>query len=387
MFISIITFVIVLGFLVFVHELGHFIAAIKTGTKAEEFGLGLPPRIFGWRRNAENRKKWEWVGPKVKSEETKHTIYSFNWLPIGGFLKIKGENEDTDGDDSLNTKSMGQRALVMSAGVIMNFIAAIVILTIAFNIGFPSIIDEDTDLSRVSDRYVQIGSVIEDSPAAQAELQLDDVLLTLDGVQPVTIDDVQGIVRAKANQPIEVAVLRGDETLTTNITPVFLEETQAPAIGVGLLEVGTVSYPIHEALWRGISGTGFVTVEIFKVIGRLISGAFTAAEVKDQIAGPVGIAVLTGQFVEMGFVFVLQFAALLSINLAIINILPFPALDGGRLLFIIIEKVRGRPVSRKIENTIHTVGFVILIGLIIYVTAYDFSRFGSQIMGAVRGIF
>jgi len=387
MLIQIITFLVVLTFLVFIHELGHFYTARKTGTKVEEFGLGLPPRIFGYRKNPETNK-WEWVkGSKIKSEDTVNTIFSMNWLPIGGFVKIKGENEDVVGEDSFAAKSVGRRALMLSAGVIMNFLAAMALLAIAFNIGFPSIIEEDTNLSRVSDRYVQIGSVLENSPAAQANLQLDDELVSLDGVKPITIDEVQDIVSNKESQAIEVVVKRGDETVTADISPIYLEETQTAALGVGLLEVGTISYPIHEAIWRGVSGTGFVTVEIFKVIGRLISGAFTSAEVKDQIAGPVGIAVLTGEFVEMGFVFVLQFAALLSINLAIINILPFPALDGGRLLFVLIERVRRRPVSRKIENMIHTVGFVILIGLIIYVTAYDFSRFGSQILGAVRSIF
>ena len=167
----------------------------------------------------------------------------------------------------------------------------------------------------------------------------------------------------------------------------YLEATDNIALGVGLVEIGTIRYSFHQAIWKGVSGTATVTVEIFKVIGRLIGTAFSGGEIKEQISGPVGIAVLTGQFIDLGFVYVLQFAALLSINLGIINILPFPALDGGRILFIIIEKVRGRPVSKKIESIVHTTGFALLILLIIFVTYKDISRFSDQILGAVRGIF
>jgi regulator of sigma E protease len=387
MFLTIITFVIVLGFLVFVHELGHFITARKTGTKAEEFGMGLPPRIFGLRRRADNPKKWEWVGPKTKAEETKHTIYSLNWLPIGGFLKIKGENDDEIGSDSFSVKSAGQRSLMLGAGVIMNFIFAAVILSIAFMVGFPSVLDNEVDLAKVKNRQVQIASILPDSPADQAAIQAGDIILGLDELVPEEIDQVQSFVSSHENQPISVQLRRGREVVSVSVTPEYIEETEKPALGVGLLEIGTVRYPIHEAIWRGVSGTVTVTIEIFKVIGRLIGTAFAGGEVEEQIAGPVGIAVLTGQFIDLGLVYVLQFAALLSINLAIINILPFPALDGGRILFIVIEKLRGRPVSKKIESIVHTTGFALLILLIIFVTYKDISQFGDQILGAVRGIF
>lgn len=387
MLLTIITFVIILGFLVFVHELGHFIVARKTGTKAEEFGMGLPPRIIGVRRRADNPKKWQWVGPKTKAEESTHTIFSLNWLPIGGFLRIKGENEDEIGTDSFSAKSAGQRSFMLSAGVVMNFIFAVIILSIAFMIGFPSAIDENTDLSKVKNRQVQIVSILPDSPADQAAIQSGDILLKLDNLIPETIDQVQEHVRTRENQAISVEVSRGSEVIRLMITPAYLEQTDNLALGVGLVETATISYPVHQAIWRGVTGTVAVTIEIFKVIGRLIGTAFSGGEIKEQIAGPVGIAVLTGQFIDLGFVFVLQFAALLSINLGIINILPFPALDGGRILFIIIEKVRGRPVSKKIESIVHTTGFALLILLIVFVTYKDISRFGDQILGAVRGIF
>ena len=387
MFLTIITFVIILGFLVFVHELGHFITARKTGTKAEEFGMGLPPRIFGVRRSADNPKQWQWVGPKVKAEETKHTIYSLNWLPIGGFLRIKGQDDDDIGADSFSAKTPGQRTLILAAGVIMNFIFAAIILSFAFMIGFPSAIDENTNLARVKNRQVQIVSILPDSPADQADIQVGDIMLSLDNIVPEQIDQVQDFVRSHDNQEIKLSVRRGADAVTVGVTPLYLEATDNIALGVGLVEIGTIRYSFHQAIWKGVSGTATVTVEIFKVIGRLIGTAFSGGEIKEQISGPVGIAVLTGQFIDLGFVYVLQFAALLSINLGIINILPFPALDGGRILFIIIEKVRGRPVSKKIESIVHTTGFALLILLIIFVTYKDISRFSDQILGAVRGIF
>jgi len=387
MFLTIITFVIVLGFLVFVHELGHFIVARKTGTKAEEFGMGLPPRIIGIRRRADNPKKWQWVGPKVKAEETANTIYSLNWVPVGGFLKIKGENEDEIGSDSFSAKSAGRRSLMLAAGVIMNFIFAAILFSAAFMVGLPSAIENNTDLSKVENRQVQIASVLPNSPAEQAGIQAGDIILNLDKLVPEEIDQIQNFVSSHENKEISLKIRRVVDTLSINITPTYIKDANKPALGVGLVEIGTIHYSLPEAIWRGIKSTINVTVEIAKVIGGLISSIFKGTSTGQQIAGPVGIAVLTGQFVKLGLAYVLQFAALLSINLGIINILPFPALDGGRILFIIIEKFRGKAVSKKIENIIHTVGFALLILLIVFITYKDISRFGDQILGAVRGIF
>lgn len=374
MFITIIVFIVILSLLVFVHELGHFVTARKAGVKVFEFGLGLPPRVVGLRRKADNPKKWEWIyGGKEVAEETVHTIYSLNLLPIGGFVKPKGEDEYIKDQDSLTTKPAGIRALVMSAGVIMNFLTAMVILAVAFALGFPSVITDETDLSRVKDRQVQVASVVAESPAAVAGIEPGDIILSLSGLTPTTVTEIQETV-ANTDQALSIEIQRGAEIINSEVTPQYYEETQGPALGVGLLEIGTVRYPIHEAIWKGVSGTVLITGRVLQVFGDIITGGFTAQELEEQIAGPVGIARMTGDFIDLGFVFVLQFAALLSINLAIINIMPFPALDGGRIVFIIIEKIRGKPVSQKVENIFHTVGFALLILLILVVTFNDISR-------------
>lgn len=378
MFFTIVIFLVILSFLVFVHELGHFITARRAGVKVYEFGLGLPPRAIGLRRNAINPKKWELVGSKQKAEETGNTIYSLNWLPIGGFVKPKGEDEYLKDEDSLTTKPAGVRALVMSAGVLMNFLTAMVILTITFMVGFPSLITPETDLSRIHDRQVKIAEILDESPAALSGFESGDIISKINSLEPETVEQVQNIISSSNGEAVEVTLLRDDEVITTQVTPEYVEEAEMLALGVSLYEIGVERYALHEAVWQGVKGTVIITGKILQVLGDIITGGFTAQELEEQIAGPVGIARMTGDFIDLGIVALLQFAALLSINLAIINILPFPALDGGRILFIIIEKIRGKPVSQKIENIFHSLGFALLILLILLVTYNDIAKLLSN---------
>lgn len=387
MLITIITFIIILSALVFVHELGHFWTARKAGVKVDEFGIGIPPRIIGIRKTNTPGKKWELVSAKEEAEKTTHTIYSLNWLPIGGFVKIKGENGEDEGPDSFVSKSAGKRSFILSAGVIMNVLFTIVLLSAVFLIGFPTTINENSDLSRIRDPHLQIVSVIESSPAHEAGMQPGETIRAIDNTPITTVDEIQKYISDHKSQTINVTLEHEGQERTLTVTPYQIPDQQIYGFGIGLVEVGTIRFPLHIAVWKGIQGTYNLTAEIFRVLGQIFADLYAHGKVEQQLAGPVGIAVLTGEVVDLGFVHVLQFAALLSINLAIINILPFPALDGGRILFVIIEKFRGRAVSRKIENVIHTVGFFILIGLIILVTISDISHFGGQILGAVQRVF
>lgn len=389
MLLTIITFIIILGLLVLVHELGHFITARIFKTKVEEFGFGLPPRLIGFYQvkspkgdHVTNKRNWIW-GKKFKSEKAPHTIYSFNWIPVGGFVKIKGENESEIKDkDSFGSRKIWQRAIMLSAGVIMNVILCVVLLSIGFGIGIPSVLDDDilSQVKSVRDEKIQIVSISKDSPAESVGLTLGDAILALDNYKVISIENLQNYVHQHESQVVNLQVNRGGKILNMEIVPKVLATSNKRAVlGVGLVKTGIVTYPWYQSLWQGIKATYNLIVAILIALGSLLKNIILTGEVTTELAGPVGIAVLTGQVVNLGFVYVLQFAALLSLNLAIINFLPIPALDGGRIVFLIIEKVRGRVVNRKIENLVHNIGFAILMILIVLVTYRDLVRWGGQI--------
>jgi regulator of sigma E protease len=357
MFFTIIIFFFILGLLVFVHELGHFIAARRNGVAVHEFGFGFPPRIFGIKRG--------------------ETIYSINWIPLGGFVKIKGENgENREEEDSFGNKKVWQRALILAAGVLMNFVLAAVLLGIGFTVGMPEVINGQSGLAKIRDTKIEIVQILDGSPASNAELSPGDEIISIDGQKIDTINSIQEYIDAKAQSLIKVTVLRNGEILEKEITPVILEATGKGGIGIGLLKSGIVSYPWYIAPWKGLEGAVFFTKEILLAFYDLIKNLIVAQKVAVELSGPVGIAVLTGQVARMGFAYVIQFTALLSLNLAVINFLPFPALDGGRILFLIIEKIKRRPVNQKIENVVHNIGFLLLMCLIVLVTYRDIAKFG-----------
>jgi len=383
MLLTIITFVIILGLLVLVHELGHFISAKIFKTKVEEFGFGLPPRLFGFYKDKNGKRKWVW-GKKFKSENAPNTVYSLNWVPIGGFVKIKGENQsEIKEPDSFGNKKIWQRSIILSSGVLMNVVLCIVLLSIGFGIGIPSVLDNEvlSQAKSIRNEKIQIVSINKDSPAALAGLTVGDAIISIDNQKIKSIKDLQNYVNQHKNQLVNLRIDRGGEVKEIRIAPKVLDTSNNKAVlGVGLVKTGIVTYPWYESLWQGVKTTYNLAIIILAALGNLLKNIITTGEVTAEIAGPVGIAVLTGQVVNLGFVYVLQFAALLSLNLAIINFLPFPALDGGRIVFLIIEKVRGRGVNRKIENLVHNIGFAILMILIVLVTYRDLARWGGKLL-------
>ncbi len=377
MLLTIITFILVLSVLVFAHELGHFMMARKFGVRAEEFGFGFPPRAFGVYKN--NNGQWKFVWGSKKVADSPGTVYSINWLPLGGFVKIKGENgEDEKAADSFASRPIYQRAIMLSAGVVMNIILAAVLISAGFMIGLPQALDSQLDAqAKVSDRKIQIVEVMKNTPAEVAGLKIGDTILSINGNNFSNFEALQKFVADNVGGQLDYRIKRGQEYLDLVIMPRVLTETGLGGIGIGITETGIVSYPWYLAFWEGIKTTLFLTWAIITAFYEMIKGLTLGHGVTADLSGPVGIATLTGQVARLGFVYLLQFTALLSINLAVINFFPFPALDGGRVLFLIIEKIKRSPVKREVEGAIHNIGFALLIVLILLVTFRDVAKFGN----------
>lgn len=373
---TLIIFIIILGLLVFVHEAGHFFTARKCGVKSEEFGFGFPPRICGWKK-INGKRKFFWG--KGKDEEiSEDTVYSLNWIPLGGFVKIKGEEGEGAGDpDSFASQKIWKRSLIIVAGVVMNFVLAVVLLSVGFMIGLPQVVDDNMGTAKITDAKIQIVDVLKGTPAAQAGLETSDTILSADSQKFSDLKPLQDYIDQKTGSTITFELQRDTQTLTKEVVPVKLAETGRGGVGIGLIKTGLVSYPWYISIWKGFAASVNLVEEIVLALWGLITGLIITHKVAVDLSGPVGIAVLTGHMVRMGFIYLLQFTALLSINLAIVNILPFPALDGGRLLFLLIEKVRGKPVNSKIENSAHNIGFALLMLLIIVVTYRDVLKFSN----------
>ncbi|MBI5466285.1 MAG: RIP metalloprotease RseP [Candidatus Kerfeldbacteria bacterium] len=355
---TIIVFIAILALLVLAHEWGHFFTARRLGVAVQEFGFGFPPRA------------WSTLRGGVR--------YSVNWLPLGGFVKLKGEGGEYKGEpDSFAAQAPWRRSIILTAGVTMNVILAALLLSLGFVVGLPTVLDE-TQLSSARDVKIQVISVVPSSPAAVAGFEPGDTIMAINKQSFVTLTELQNYVAAHAVGSLVVTLERADQIIDKALTPTLLPATGARAVmGVSLVQSGIISYPWPQAVIRGVEQTWYLAREIVLAFIDLFRNLLVHQQVPKDIAGPVGIAVLTGQVVELGFIYVLQFAALLSLNLAIINILPFPALDGGRLLFVIIAKLRRKPNNEQIEALVHNIGFALLMLLVLVVTYRDVLRFGG----------
>ncbi len=354
---TLLVFIIILGILVFVHEVGHFVLAKKVGAKVEEFGFGFPPRIL-----------------KIKKGGT---IYSINAIPLGGFVKILGEDgEDKQNKYSFANKKIWQRFLILIAGVTMNFLLAAVLLSIAYGVGLPQAVGDEENFSQTK---VQISLVVPGSPAEQSGLKIGDEIISLQG-KAGAIDNiiktgqVIGFADANKGESMVINIKRGQEVVAANIIPRQNPPEGEGPMGIGLARVAMISYPWYESIWRGFASAGELTWLTIVGLGTLLWGFFQTGKMAADVYGPVGIFSLTGQAAQMGFIYLLQLAAILSLNLAVINALPFPALDGGRLLFLLIEKIKGSPVSQRTEKIVHSAGFAFLILLMAAVTLRDVVR-------------
>ena len=364
---SIIIFIAVLVLIILVHELGHFLAAKFFDIKTEEFGIGFPPRL----------KTLFWWG------ETRFTL---NAIPFGGFVKIFGEDpteesiEGPEKERSFVNKNRAIQAVVLFSGVFFNALLAVLFIFLAFLIGIP--VSEGTyDSEYVDDARVTVMNVLEDSPADLAGLEVRDVLLKVQDVQGEEMliegnDDLSTFLSTRNNEEVTVYYERDSVQEEISVVPQegLIEEDVGPAIGVGVVSVGTASFPPHIALVEGVKHSVDLIVLITVGLTDFIANIFTGGADFSEIAGPVGIVGLVGDAWSIGFAYLLYFTAIISLHLTVINLLPFPALDGGRLLFVGIESVTRKTIKPEIANALNSIGFILLVLLMIAVTVNDFSR-------------
>ena len=346
MWITIISFLGILVVLIIAHELGHLVTAKASGVRVEEFGLGLPPRLLSVRRG--------------------ETLYSLNAIPLGGFTKMAGEG-DPKVPRSLASKSIGTRLLVLSSGSLMNLLLPLLLFSIAFMVPHTMVTEP-----------VVIKEVAPNSPAAAAGIEAGDVIISINEKLVRNTGDLHRYIYLYLGQEITLLTEHGDSTKEVQLIPRWKPPEDEGAIGISLdidaimsnRTIVSQRYPFWEAIPLGASEC----IETFVLLKNgIISMIIGAAPV--EFAGPVGIAQLTGEVAKAGIRPLLVFAAFLSINLAIINIFPLPALDGGRIAFVLLEWVRrGKRVSPKTEGLVHFIGFAMLMAVILLITYQDIIR-------------
>lgn len=384
---TIIIFIAILSLLVLVHEFGHFIMARRFGMKVYEFGMGFPPRLGGFYRDPVTGKfVWVWgkgkstlsgtVGGDERVEEYPATLYSLNWLPIGGFCKIKGESGDEAASpDSFAAHPAWQRLIVLVAGVFMNILLAAVLLSIGFGIGSPTIVDGPIDARAmiVTPASVVVQQVVADSPAKVAGVLAGDHIQSIAGEMVTSSTAVTRIVAAHGTSTYAIVVLRSGVEETLQITPTMVRRNNQdiPHIGVAVAEIVVVRYPWYLAIGKGVVAAFAGVVTIIITFGYLILELVRGHGLVADVSGPVGIASVVGQSARLGMPYLINVTAMISLSLAAINILPIPALDGGRALFVVLEKVLRRKTALKYEQLAHTIGFILLMILIVVVTGRD----------------
>jgi len=343
MFISIVAFLGVVMVLIIAHELGHFVTAKISRVAVDEVGLGFPPRLLSLKRG--------------------ETRYSLNAIPLGGFVKMAGE-EDPRAPGSLAGKSTGARLLVLGSGSMMNFLLPLLLLSIAF------MVPRDVTVGQVL-----VAEVAPASPAARAGIESGDILLEMNGDLIRNTGDLQRNVQLNLGQEVTLLVKHGDDTTgEVRVTPRWRPPEGQGRIGVAVRTVSPTTVREYYPFWQAIPMGVDECIKIFTLFKNGIISMIIGTE-RALVAGPVGIAQLTGEVDKAGLSPLLEFAAFLSINLAIVNIFPLPALDGGRIVFVLLEWVRrGKRVPAKVEGMIHWVGFMLLIGAMLLVTYQDILR-------------
>ena len=340
-------------------------------------------------------KKWRWVWgnkPIVPENDNEQlyegTVYSINLIPLGGFVQIKGEDNNNADLDSFVVKPAWQKAIVMVAGVAMNIILAAILFSVGYTIGLPMLTDKISDISVVQNRSLEIIQVLPDKPAALAGIKAGDVVVRVGEIDNPRLAEMQNYVDAHQTEEVLFVIRRGNELLDKKIMPMIYQDSGRGGIGVGIAEYGTVKYPWHKAIYHACIDTGVYLKDIVVAFGSLIKGLFIGkGDVSDSVSGPIGIAVMTGEVAKMGFLYLLQFVAVLSLNLAVVNILPIPALDGGRLLFLLLNKINRRWTFLKYEQTAHAVGFMLLLALVALVTIKDIGTFKGLFIGLWNKMF
>lgn len=395
-FLGVIIGLFVLTILVVAHEFGHFILARRNGVRVLEFGIGFPPRAVAWQKDKKGKwkklKKEAWPKP---TEKPKSLILSLNWLPIGGFCQMDGETAIDERKGTFGAATFWQKTKILFGGVLMNWLFAILIFTILAWTGMPTFLENQFEISSdlKRDRSTIIISAVEpDSPAEKAGLEPGDYLLRNNSEEIHDATAAIDFMETNAGEEVIYTVLRNNEELSLNTT---LNSSDADyLLGVTLSETGGLAHYTWTAPLVGIGTTAQLTGETFKGLGKMVwdlltgvarqinfdpttrqAGREAIASAGDSVSGPVGIlGVIFPAFVETGPTNLAFLAALISISLACMNVLPIPALDGGRWLLILIYKLRKKPLTKETEEKIVSRAFIVLILLMILVTILDITR-------------
>lgn len=363
---SILIFIVILFIVVVVHEFGHFIVAKKSGIRVDEFSFGFPPKI---------------VGKKIGE-----TNYNINAVPFGGYVKIYGEDGSeesltNDPNRSFVNKPKWNQALVLVAGVTMNFILAWFLLSVGFISGLPTSTSSFPDSDKIKNQSLTITGVLAGSPAEKAGLKAGDKINYLETDKDSTLvlssyfdqTTVQNFVKSHPDEVIRLNITRAKEILTFSVSPITETENE-PKIGISMDMIGKLKLPVHLAFYEGFKLSGSLFIGTASGFFDLIKNSIKGEGSFDSITGPVGIISVVDDAAQFGFIYLLSFAALISINLAVINLIPFPALDGGKLLLLFIEKIKGSRIKASVASLINSIGFGILILLMLFITYKDITK-------------
>lgn len=333
---TLIAAVIIFGLLIFCHEFGHFIVAKKTGIGVIEFAVGFGPKIFSFKRG--------------------ETVYSLRAFPLGGFNRMADDMEE-ESPASFNAHPVWKRFITIAAGPLMNFLLTVLFFSLLYY-AFLGVPDLDSTV---------IGELLPDGRAVEAGLQKNDRIIAINGEQVSDWQEVVNIIHSHPEEEITIAYERDGVVFETDVIPKYDEQTGAGMIGI---QVDTRKYSFFASLRLGINNTVWLIRFMVASIARMITGRAPA-----DVVGPVGIIRIVGEAARMGTVNLINLAAIISLNFGIINLLPFPALDGSRLIFLAIEGLRGRPINRQVESIIHLVGFAFLMILMIVIAYRDIINF------------
>lgn len=357
-FLALIFFII----LIVVHEYGHFLVAKRNGVEVEEFGIGFPPKIAG----------------RTMGRGIFRSYYTINWLPLGGFVRLKGENDSDKTKGSFGATTFWVKTKIILAGVFMNFLIAVLMFTVLAMTSIPTLIQDQysRDSATVLKDYVAVGFVNEGSPAEAIGLEVGDEIVAINQTKITSTDELFETTEAFAGQEVALTYVReGEEfTATTQLNSV---ESEEPFLGVGPAQIETKRYGFFDAVMVGWGTTIQLGEETYKGLGRLVGDLFSRdfESASEQVSGPVGVFVILDNASTFGMEYLLFFIGVISLTLAIMNALPIPALDGGRLFVSGLFKLIRKPLSKDVENRIHGTGFAVLMFLIVLISIVDVQRF------------
>ena len=348
--------------------------------KVEEFGIGYPPRMGGFVFQ-KGKPKFFW-GKKNPTLSSNQTIYSLNWIPLGGFTKLKGEMNALQEKDSFSAQVWWKKVLVSAGGAIMNIFLAIAIFSFLCIIGIPRDLNQEnlTTGKIVGPVAIQIGGVFSGSPAHEADLQVGDILLDIDGQKFTEVIETQNYIQGKIGKSIKIKVERGQEIMTHELSvlpyqDVFKDESNIDEdvlnkgfIGVSLSKTALVRYPWYQAIVKGWSMTLYLLGQIFYGIVLIFKTLIFKHKMIGGVLGPIGITQMISSMAQVSFIYLLHFVAVISVAIGAFQLIPFPALDGSRIVFALFEGLRGRPFNQRVEMITTSVGFYLLLLLMVVVS-------------------